>query len=78
MIGLFADLVADHGNSRIADIGCGPGHISYFLARRGLSVRGVDLSPAMIELARRAHPDQRIDLGSRLELDIAEEPRGGV
>lgn len=78
VIGLFADLVADHGNSRVADIGCGPGHISDFLARRGLSVRGVDLSPAMIELARRARPDLRFDLGSLLELDIEDEALGGV
>ncbi len=78
MIGLFADLVADRGNSRIADIGCGPGHISDFLARRGLSVRGIDLSPAMIELARRARPDLRFDLGSLLELDIEDEALGGV
>jgi hypothetical protein len=31
-------------------------------------VRGIDLSPAMIDLARRARPDLRFDLGSLLEL----------
>lgn len=78
MIGLFADLVAGEGNSRVADIGCGPGHISDFLARKGLSVHGIDLSPAMIELARRARPDLRFELGSLLELDIADGALDGV
>ena len=78
MIGLFADLVAGQNNSLVADIGCGPGHISDFLARRGLSVQGIDLSPAMIDLARRARPDLRFDLGSLLELDIGDGALGGV
>jgi SAM-dependent methyltransferase len=78
MIGLFADLVAGEPNPAVADIGCGPGHISDFVARRGLSVRGVDLSPAMIDLARRARPDLRFDLGSMLELDIADRALGGL
>jgi ubiquinone/menaquinone biosynthesis C-methylase UbiE len=78
MIGLFADLAAGQGDGQVIDIGCGPGHITDFLARRGSSVRGIDLSPAMIELARRARPDLRFDLGSMLELDIPDESMGGV
>lgn len=78
MIGLFAELVAGHGNREVADIGCGPGHISDFLARRELSVRGIDLSPAMIDLARHTRPDLRFDLGSLLELDIPDAALGGV
>ncbi|MET0863694.1 MAG: methyltransferase domain-containing protein, partial [Nakamurella sp.] len=68
VIGLFAELVAGQENTQVADIGCGPGHISDFLAARGLSVRGIYLSPAMIELALRARPDLRFELGSMLEL----------
>lgn len=78
MIGLFAGLVAGQGNSQVADVGCGPGHISDFLARRGLAVRGIDLSPAMIDLARRTRPDLRFDLGSLLDLDIGDAELGGV
>ena len=78
MIGLFADLVGRQDNTEVADVGCGPGHISDFLARRGLSVRGIDLSPTMIDLARRARPDLRFDLGSLLELDISDGTLGGV
>jgi SAM-dependent methyltransferase len=78
MIGVFAELVAGTNNRRVADIGCGPGHITDFLDRRGLSVQGVDLSPAMIDLARRARPDLRFDLGSLLDIDIGDGVLGGV
>ncbi len=37
---------------RILDVGCGPGWLSEFLARFGYRVTGVDISPAMIEIAR--------------------------
>jgi SAM-dependent methyltransferase len=40
----------------IADIGCGPGHITRYLAERRDDVLGVDLSPEMIAVARRRHP----------------------
>ena len=78
MIGLFADLVAAQDHSEIADIGCGPGHITDFLARRGLPVRGIDLSPEMIDLARRARPDLTFELGSMLELGLPDGELGGV
>jgi SAM-dependent methyltransferase len=39
---------------RVLDVGCGPGRHSLALARRGLVVVGVDLSPDFIALAREA------------------------
>ena len=78
MIGLFADLVDAQGNRSVADIGCGPGHITDYLDRRGLPVRGIDLSPAMVDLARRARPNLRFDVGSLLELGISDGELGGV
>jgi 2-polyprenyl-3-methyl-5-hydroxy-6-metoxy-1,4-benzoquinol methylase len=39
-------------NSTILDIGCGTGSLSVVLARLGHQVTGIDLSPAMIELAQ--------------------------
>jgi SAM-dependent methyltransferase len=37
---------------RVLDVGCGPGRHALALARRGLEVTGVDLSPEFVELAR--------------------------
>jgi len=39
---------------RVLDVGCGPGRHARALARRGLDVVGVDLSPDFIALAREA------------------------
>ncbi|WKX72149.1 class I SAM-dependent methyltransferase [Streptomyces sp. XD-27] len=38
----------------IVDVGCGPGHATAHLARHGARTLGVDLSPAMCAVARRA------------------------
>ena len=41
---------------RVLDVGTGPGPVAAGAARRGASVTGVDVSPAMVALARRRHP----------------------
>lgn len=41
----------------IGDLGCGPGRIAAFLARSGVSTVALDLSPQMLVVGRRAHPD---------------------
>ncbi|MFJ5778663.1 class I SAM-dependent methyltransferase [Streptomyces sp. NPDC093094] len=38
----------------VLDIGCGPGHATAHLARKGARAAGLDLSPAMCAVARRA------------------------
>ena len=54
--------------ARVTDIGCGPGHVTAYLAERGLAADGVDLSPAMIEVARSRHPVATFRVGSMLAL----------
>lgn len=43
--------------TRVADLGCGPGHASAYLARAGLDVIGLDLSAPMITIAQRSFGD---------------------
>lgn len=78
MLSAFAEAVRAHGNGRVADLGCGPGHITAHLGELGLAAGGVDASSAMIELARRAYPALPFDVGSMAALDIAEGALGGV
>lgn len=43
--------------ARILDVGCGPGRHAHELARRGMSVHGVDISATFVDIARRDAPD---------------------
>jgi ubiquinone/menaquinone biosynthesis C-methylase UbiE len=71
-LALFADLVHAVGGGPVADVGCGPGHVTAHLHKLGVDVFGIDLSPAMIEVARREHPDLRFEVGSMTNLQLAD------
>jgi SAM-dependent methyltransferase len=72
----FADSV--RGRGPVADLGCGPGHLTAHLRSLGLDVFGVDVSPAMIELARAALPGVRFDVGSMAALDLPDASLAGI
>ncbi|QFU88542.1 class I SAM-dependent methyltransferase [Amycolatopsis sp. YIM 10] len=74
-LAMFAEQVRE---GPVADIGCGPGHVTAHLAGLGVEAFGIDLSPAMIEVARRDHPGLRFAVGSMTELDLAPGSVGGV
>ena len=78
MVLAFAALVRESENRTVVDVGCGPGHITDLLARSGVLPRGIDLSPAMVELARGRRPDLQFDVGSLLALDLPDGQAGGV
>lgn len=78
ILGAFAEVVSASGDSQVADLGCGPGHITAYLDELGLAVFGIDASPAMVELARQAYPGLRFDVGSMAALNIADGVLGGV
>lgn len=71
----FPELV---GSGVIGDVGCGPGHLTRFLAERHDPVVGVDLSPAMIEIARRLEPSLTFTVGSMVSLDVSDDAWGGI
>ena len=78
MIGTFAELVRGTGNLRVADVGCGPGHVTAMLHDLGLDAFGLDLSPAMVAHARRAHPALRFDEARMEALPVEDGALGGV
>jgi SAM-dependent methyltransferase len=78
LLGTFAELVRADGNGPVADLGCGPGRVTGYLGSLGLHAFGVDLSPAMIAVARAAYPDLRFDEGSMSALDVGDGAVGGI
>jgi SAM-dependent methyltransferase len=78
MLGAFAELVHADGNGQVADLGCGPGRVTAHLDALGLHAFGVDLSPAMVAVARERHPHLRFDVGSMSALDMADGVLAGV
>jgi SAM-dependent methyltransferase len=78
MIGTFAELVRATGNPRAADVGCGPGHLTVMLHDLGLDAFGLDLSPGMVDHARRAHPALRFQEALMECLPVEDGALGGV
>jgi SAM-dependent methyltransferase len=78
ILGAFAELVKKGGDGPVADVGCGPGHITAHLDGLGRAAFGVDASAEMIALARQAYPRLPFDQGSMAALDIADGALGGV
>ncbi|MFE9555868.1 class I SAM-dependent DNA methyltransferase [Streptomyces sp. NPDC006692] len=78
VLAAFADSVRAAGAGPVAELGCGPGHVTAHLRDLGLDVFGVDLSPVMIDLARRDYPDLRFEVGSMDALDLADGTLAGI
>lgn len=78
MLGAFAELVQTTGTGPVADLGCGPGRVTAYLRSLGLEAFGIDLSPAMVAVARETYPNLRFEEGSMLALDMADASVGGI
>jgi len=78
MLAAFAETVRSAGLGPVADLGCGPGKVTAYLAELGVPVFGIDLSPRMIELARRAYPELTFTVGSMTAPEIGDGELGGV
>lgn len=78
VLAAFAEGVLAAGGGPVVDVGCGAGAVTDHLASLGLSIRGIDLSPVMLDHARRAYPNIPFDEGSMTDLDIADGALSGV
>lgn len=76
MLAAFADLVRVAG--RVVEVGCGTGRITAQLRDLGLDISGIDLSPGMLAVARRAYPDLRFEVGSMTELALPDAGLAGL
>lgn len=79
MVNAFADLVRAGGSAAaVVDAGCGPGQWTDHLDRVGIHAYGIDLSPAMVAIARRYRPDLRYEVGSMFHLGVGDESIAGI
>lgn len=65
-------------NGRVLDIGCGPGHVGHFLRDLGVDVTGIDLSPSMVDVARKLNAGMRFEVGDMRQLDCHDGEIAGI
>ena len=63
------DRVAVHADGGpVVEVGCGPGHVTAYLAEAGADAMGLDLSPGMVAEARNRFPDGDYQVGDLRKL----------
>ncbi|MEU8333002.1 class I SAM-dependent methyltransferase [Micromonospora sp. NPDC048839] len=79
VLDLFCDLtLATDLGINVGDVGCGTGRLAPYLAAKGLTPWGVDLSPEMIRVAQRDHAAYRFDVADLRELPFEDASLVGV
>jgi len=78
LVRAFVELVKARGEEPVADLGSGPGYVTALLNELGVRAFGVDVSPKMVALARKAHPELRFHVGTMTALDLPDETLGGI
>jgi SAM-dependent methyltransferase len=76
LLNRFAAEVA--GRGEVCDMGCGPGQVARYLRDVGATVFGLDLSPRMLEQARRLNPDIQFREGNMMSLDFPDGTLAGI
>lgn len=76
---LLSALVEQHvPGTPIADVGCGPGHVAAWLAGQGVAAVGIDMSPGMVAVGRREHPEVEFRQGDLLSLPASDGEFGAA
>ncbi|MEV7870836.1 class I SAM-dependent methyltransferase [Streptomyces sp. NPDC088124] len=78
MLTAFAELMKSAGGGPVVEVGSGAGRVTGFLHSLGVRLSGIDLSPAMVALARRNHPELRFDEGTMTALDLPDGSLRGL
>jgi SAM-dependent methyltransferase len=65
-----ADLISRLNPRSVLDAGCGTGRVAVELAARGMEVAGVDVDPAMLDVARAKSGDVAWTLADLAEVDL--------
>lgn len=78
VLAAFAEHVRAGDGGLVADVGCGEGRVGGYLAALGLEVTGIDLSPAMIGIARARYPGIRFETASMHALPLADGALAGI
>ena len=73
----FAELVRT-APGPVVEAGSGPGAVTAYLHGLGLAITGVDLSPAMVAVARRDHPEARYEVGTMTDLNRPDASLAGL
>ncbi|MEO8034779.1 MAG: class I SAM-dependent methyltransferase [Acidobacteriota bacterium] len=76
LLNRFAE--ATRGLGPVADLGCGPGHVSRYLSDQGVSITGVDFSTGMITVARGRNPGIEFRVGDMTALDFESASLAGI
>jgi SAM-dependent methyltransferase len=58
------------GSGPCVELGCGPGHVTRYLADRGLDISGIDISKKMVKKARKLNPGLKFSSGDMRVLDM--------
>ena len=74
-VGYVEDLLEriDYHPHTVLDVACGTGNVSELLADRGYQVVGVDISPEMIEIARRKKSSVDYHVQDMADLDLGRQ-----
>jgi SAM-dependent methyltransferase len=75
------DLIARHliaGHGAVADVGCGPGHLTAYLRSLDVEATGIDIVPDFVDHARRTDPGGRYEIGSIERLPVPDHSIAGI
>lgn len=67
------ELLGNVKGKKILDFGCGTGIYAKILTKKGAIVKGFDISPAMLEIAKRENPNLDLKVGSGYKIPFNEK-----